>query len=50
MWKIEESLIFSLMNGGRLKIPKSILGQFSLFVQREAQIPESGGVLLGPYY
>lgn len=49
MWKIEEPLIFSLVNGGRLKIPKSILEQFSLFVQREAHIPESGGILLGRF-
>ena len=49
MWKIEEPLIFSLVNGGRLKIPKSSLEQFSLFVQREAHIPESGGVLLGRF-
>lgn len=49
MWEIEEPLIYTLANGGRLKIPKSILEQFSLFVQKEPHIPESGGVLLGRF-
>lgn len=49
MWKIEEPLIYILENGGRLKVPTSILEQFNLFVQSEFYIPESGGVLLGRF-